>query len=134
MDSSFCNASVDLSVPGKSNTSPRNLTMTVWKQSRHATTGTFTKRVLVFTDPSGTLAPPSVPLKTWVQLQQNVVASTKTHATECIKRDKSLVFKDPREVDPKVVTFSENEVTLEPFGGANKRLSFCFKSHLSIDF
>ena len=138
MDMVSCNASVDFNVPGKSNAPPRYLTMTVWKQSRRATTGVFTKHVLVFTDPSGTVAPPSMPLKTWVQLQQDVVASKNLRGVApkgCIKSGASLVFQDQQEGNSTVVTFAENEVALAPFGASNERFSnyFC-NAHLCIFF
>ena len=68
IDPLFCNASVDFNVPGKPNPPPINLTATIWTESRRLPTRTVYKNAIEFTDPSGTLALPSVPLNTWVQV------------------------------------------------------------------
>lgn len=129
MDPIFCNASVDFNAHGESKTQPSNLTMTVWRQSRYATTGIFTKNAIVFTDPSGTLASPVVPLKTWIQLQKNFVGPNNLRGpapSGCIKNGSSLVFKDQRKGDSKLVTVSENQVTLAPFGSSNNDRFYLF--------
>ena len=63
-DTEHCNATVDFNVPGKPNPPPVALTMTGWVMatglpSRH-------KAAFEFTDPTGTIAEPGVPLNVWV--------------------------------------------------------------------
>ena len=67
LDEKACNATVDFRVPGKPNPPPVTLLATVWTMDRPSEANEK-KNAIVFTDPSGTLAPPNVPLNTWVQL------------------------------------------------------------------
>ena len=77
MDPIFCNASVDFNVPGKPNPPPISLTATVWVESHFLPTGTEEKNAIEFTDPSGKLASPSVPLNTWVQIGRQTTSALK---------------------------------------------------------
>ena len=66
IDHRFCNASIDFNVPGKPNPPPCNLTLSFEQLLRpHPSRAVG---ALVFTDPSGTLAAPTMPLNTWIQL------------------------------------------------------------------
>ena len=66
IDSTHCNATVDFNVPGKPNPPPVNLTATFWRMV-HPSTSEY-KSALEFTDPSGTLAPPTMPLNVWIMV------------------------------------------------------------------
>ena len=125
MDLKFCNTTLDLSKLDKENSLPNELTATVWKQSRYLTTGVLIKNAIEFTDPSGRIESPFVPLNTWVQTQKNFVREYNVPDVEprgCIEpHNSSIIFKDQRDDDAKVVTVSDNDVTLTPF---DER--FCF--------
>jgi hypothetical protein len=60
----YCNASVDFRVPGKPNPPPVALEMSYFLGEGGE--GKPPRYFAVFTDPSGTLAPSSAPLNTWV--------------------------------------------------------------------
>ena len=62
----YCNASVDFRVPGKPNPPPVALTLTHFLGEGGE--GQTPHHFAVFTDPSATLAPSSMPLNTWVEL------------------------------------------------------------------
>ena len=66
LDLTFCNASVNFDVPGKPSPPPRALTATLWTLTREDPGAG--KYALEFTDPSGTLAPATMPLNAWVQI------------------------------------------------------------------
>jgi hypothetical protein len=75
LDIVHCNASVDFNVPGKPNPPPINLTATLWTATRAGTPPQAIAEV-VFTDPTGTLAPPApsglpVPLNAWIKTQDS---------------------------------------------------------------
>ena len=128
MDLRFCNASVDFNVPGKPNPPPNKLTATVWRQARYLTTGILTKNAIVFTDPSGTLALPSVPLNTWVQLRKDFVYDDyfpNVDVEGCIENGLSLVFQDQRDGDRKLVTVVADMVTLTSFDGDKRFVIYC---------
>ena len=129
MDLIYCNASVDFNVPGKPNAPPVRLTATVWKQSRYLTTGVLLKNAIEFTDPSGTLGLPSMPLNTWVQSQKSFSHEYYFPDVEprgCIDPGGSLVhFKDQQDEDTKLVMVLGNDVTLTPFGTSDERFSIC---------
>ena len=120
MDPIYCNASVDFNVPGKPNPPPVKLTATVWKQSRYLKTGILTKNAIEFTDPSGTLASPLMPLTTWVQWQKSFEYENYFDGYEYKRcaglQDSPVVFKDQKDGDTKLVTVTNNNVTLTPFG------------------
>jgi hypothetical protein len=63
-----CIASVNFQVPGKPNPPSVPLAARVWGMSSVAGKS---KNVLEFTDPSGTLAPPTLPLNVWVPDNDN---------------------------------------------------------------
>ena len=126
MDPIFCNASVDFNVPGKPNPPPISLTATVWVESHFLPTGTEKKHAIEFSDPSGTLASPSVPLNTWVQLNNMATQAYPGPApTRCLPESR-LVFQDQHDGDRKVVTLSGNHMTILPFdSGARLPTNFC---------
>ena len=70
MDMIFCDTSVNFNVPGQRKAPSTELLATVWIQSLPVPTGTLKKYAIEWTDPSGTLAPPSVPVNTWVQAEK----------------------------------------------------------------
>ena len=126
MDPVFCNASVDFNVPGKPNPPPIKLTATVWTQSYRMSTGKIDKYAIEFTDPSGTLALPSAPLNTWVQLEHfdsmvNPNVAPATGPKNCIKGT-PLVFKDMHDGDTKQVTLRGDKITIKP-SNRDERLS-----------
>ena len=63
-DAVHCNASIDFRVHGKPNPPPVPLTMTYYRGEGGS--GQSTLFTAVFTDPSGTLAPSSMPLNAWL--------------------------------------------------------------------
>ena len=128
MDLKFCNASVDFNVPGKSNPPPVKLTATVWKQSRFLKSGELYKYAIEFTDPSGTLALPSMPLNTWVQVERNPdfepYAAGYEYESCSGLQQAPILFKDQLDGDTKLVTVVENNVTLTPVDTSNERCAF----------
>ena len=60
----YCNASVDFRVPGKPNPPPVALTLTYF--AGNGGKGQTRQDFAVFTDPTASLAPSSMPLNTWV--------------------------------------------------------------------
>merc|ERR1719174_1131173 len=64
VDQKSCTASINFNVPGKPGPPPVNLQATLMSIS----SAKDTKTEFEFTDPSGTLAPPSVPLNQWVEI------------------------------------------------------------------
>ena len=70
MDPISCTAIVNFNVPKKNNPPPVNLTATVWILKHELPSGVLEKYAIEWTDPSGTLAPPSVPVNTWVQAER----------------------------------------------------------------
>ena len=109
MTPEMCTAVVDFNVPGKKKPPPVKLMATVCTQSRVLPTGTIEKYIIEWNDPSGTLAPPSVPLNTWLQLED--VPAPKS----CIQGS-PLVFKDLNDGDSKLVTLSGNRLSITPIG------------------
>ena len=115
IDPKFCNATVDFDVPGKPNPPPVSLTATIWTELHYMPKGSVEKNAIEFTDPSGKLASPSVPLNTWVQLDDLVTENDPSAApTSCIQGS-PLVFKDEHDGDSKRVTLSGNELTITSF-------------------
>ena len=125
MDPVSCAGFVDFNVPGKLNPSPIKLAATVWTQSLYLPTGALEKYAIEFTDPSGILASPSVPLNTWVQLEN--VAGPKS----CMEGS-PLVFKDIHDGDSKLVTLSGNRLSIAAFGN-DERLSTFLRVIQSVD-
>ena len=115
MNPVFCNAIVDFNVPGKLKPPPVKLSLTVWTQFQYLRTGTREKYAIEFTDPSGTLAAPSVPLNTWVQLENIVTKDDPVTIPKSCIEESPLVFKDQHDDDQKVVTLSGNNLTIGPF-------------------
>jgi len=68
LDKKTCSAVVDFRVPGKPNPPPVNLLATIWITFRIDNGVVVSKNTIEFTDPSGKLAKPNVPLNTWVQV------------------------------------------------------------------
>ena len=117
MDPTLCNAVVDFEVPGKPNPPPIKLTATVWIVTQRLRFGKLEKYAIEFTDPSGTLASPVIPLNTWVQTENAVVKKVKAGSApqSCIGGSQ-VVFKDMHDGDSKQVTISGNDLTIAPFG------------------
>jgi len=67
LDEATCSASIDFNVPGKPGPPKVNLQATVVFMES-ATFPSLKKTELAFTDPSGTLAPPTEPLNHWVEI------------------------------------------------------------------
>lgn len=65
LDPTFCNASVDFRVAGKPAPPPVPLTATFSTFANPASTGNTS--LIVFTDPSGTLAPAGSPVNAWIE-------------------------------------------------------------------
>ena len=123
MDPIFCNALVDFNVPGKPNPPPSKLTATVWTQSRSLATGTLEKNLIEFTDASGKVVWPIVPLNTWVVPADNAVERSESGKAQksCIE-ESPLVFIDMHDGDKKLVTLSGNHLTIDPVA-SDERLS-----------
>ena len=66
-DSLHCNATIDFSVPGKPNPPPVSLTATYYLAA--SVPPHDSKGILIFTDPSGTIASPTAPLNTWIAIE-----------------------------------------------------------------
>ena len=121
MNPVYCTAIVDFNVPGRWKPPPVNLTATVWIQSRSLHTGSLEKYAIEWTDPSGTLAPPKVPLNTWVQIEKYVSkVNREIDGNSCIEGS-PLIFKDQHDGDSKQVKLFENRLSIAPFG-SNDRL------------
>ena len=118
MDPIFCNALVDFNVPGKPNPPTSKLTATVWTQSRFLDTGTLEKNAIEFTDPSGKLASPFVPLNTWVVPPDNAIEqSDNGKAPKSCFEGSPLVFIDMHHGNKKLVTLSGNHLNIAPVEG-----------------
>ena len=130
MDLKFCNASVDVNIADKQNPPPVKLTATIWKQSRFLKSGELYKYAIEFTDPSGTLASPSMPLKTWVQVEKSPGFEAYSDGYEyencSALNGSSIIFKDQLDGDSKLVTVAENDVTLTPLDKSDERCSIYY--------
>ena len=117
MDPERCNALVDFNIPGypKPPPVPVRITATVWIQSLQLPTGTIKKYVIEWTDLSGKITSPSVPMNTWVQ--DNATFTPRS----CIE-GAPIVFKDMRDGDSKKVALSDNHLFITPVG-SDDRLS-----------
>ena len=122
MDPTNCSAILDFNVPGKPNPPPIQLTATVWIFVQYLRSGTAERYAIEFTDPSGELASPSVPLNAWVQSENAVKKfDTGTPPENCIEGS-TVLFKDMHDGDSKQVTLSGNALTIAPFD-SDDRLS-----------
>ena len=119
MDPKNCTAIVDFNVPGKPNPPPVKLMATVWTQSLPQPKGTIEKYVIEWTDPSGKLALPKVPLNAWVQKENfAVIMDLSTRSDSCFQ-DSPIYFRDLKDGDQKVVTLSrETQLTITPVSGS----------------
>ena len=124
LDPILCTTSVDFNVPGKPNPPPVALTATVWTQSHLLPKSTEEKYMIEFTDPSGTLAPASVPLNAWVQRENFFKRIRHSSVSEECMEGTPLHFKDLREGYDTLVTLRGNQVTIASSNG-DKRLSMC---------
>jgi len=68
-DGDFCSASVDFNVNGKPNPPPVPLLLSLWE----ATSNGQVKTLVEFTDPSGTLAFPDMPLNHWAPWRKDLI-------------------------------------------------------------
>ena len=68
LDVEHCNATIDFRVPGKPSPPPSSLSGTIYVSRRVRCEGKG-KNLVEFTDPTGKLADPTMPLNTWVALQ-----------------------------------------------------------------
>jgi len=62
---SDCSASIQFNVPGKPNPPPVALKATLYTMTNPGSPS-MSKPIIQFTDPSGTIAPKSVPLNAWI--------------------------------------------------------------------
>merc|ERR1712194_199019 len=110
LDRDTCSANVDFNVTGKPNPPPVNLTVSLW----YAASYEVGRWEWEFTDPSGTLAPKTFPLNTWV----DVMSQRQSLPAKCIGQDKAYhgVFADIHDGDKKEVIISGTSVTIKPFG------------------
>lgn len=113
-DPTWCNASVDFNVPGKPAPPPVNLTATVLLSYTLGSDGTqVEKKVLEFTDPSGTLAYPSFPLNHWVP----VIAEAPAQVSRPCAKFVWGVYADMHDGDKKQVEINGDGVlTITPYG------------------
>jgi hypothetical protein len=65
LDEKTCSAVIDFNVPGKPSPPPINLTATSYILENPVSDD---KVAIVFTDPTGTLAAPTYPLNTWIEI------------------------------------------------------------------
>merc|ERR1711976_504159 len=71
-DQKSCSASVDFNVPGKADHPPVPLLATYWLE-HSVMSNPATRQAFEFTDPTGTLAPASMPLNRWIPLAPSSV-------------------------------------------------------------
>lgn len=71
-DQTSCSASVDFNVPGKADHPPVPLLATYWLE-HNVMSNPATRQAFEFTDPTGTLAPASMPLNRWIALAPSSV-------------------------------------------------------------
>ena len=90
--------------------------------SHYLPTGTLEKYAIEWTDSSAKLAPPIVPVNTWVQTESNVSKYDPGAGPESCLEGSPLVFKDQHDGDLKQVTLSGNHLTIVPFD-SDDRLS-----------
>ena len=117
-----CSFIVDFNVPGKPNPPPVTFTATIWTQSHLLPNNTAEEKYMIeFTDPSGTLAPPSVLLNAWVQRENFFKRIRHSRVSkECIAGT-PLHFKDVREGYDTLVTLRGKEVNITSWKSNNKR-------------
>ena len=131
MDPVFCNATVDFNETGKSHPWPVKLTATVWTLSLLLPTETLTKYAIEFTDPSGKLASPRVPLNTWVQSDGVDTKDHQVAAPERCIEGSPLSFKDISDDDSKYVSLSGDRLFITPVSDM-QRLSISLREKLLI--
>ncbi|CAJ1429667.1 unnamed protein product, partial [Effrenium voratum] len=106
LQSENCSAMIDFNVPGKPGPPPVKLLMTFWRASANAAEGGVQKASFEFTDPSGTLAAPSVPLNAWLQL-----GGQRATVPLCPASLKAT-FADMHDGDRKAITVAGSEMTI----------------------
>mmetsp|Transcript_19371 Transcript_19371/g.48133 ORF Transcript_19371/g.48133 Transcript_19371/m.48133 type:complete len:221 (-) Transcript_19371:415-1077(-) len=102
----FQNASIDFNVPGKPGPPPVNLTLT-YKMLFGPETATMMGE---FTDPTGTLAAPTLPLNAWISESKPL-----PFGTPCASLPPT-VFADMHDGDRKQITISDGALTIVPSG------------------
>jgi len=107
LDRSSCSASIDFNVKGKPGPPPVNLQATFWL----ATSPNAVKSLWGFTDPSGTLAKPDVPLNRWVPEE-----GSKPEEPAGCKHDLKAVYADMHDGDMKEITIAGTSMTIKPSG------------------
>jgi FlaG/FlaF family flagellin (archaellin) len=135
IDTTFCNASVDFNVPGKPNPPPVSLTATILLTNSFGPgDSTALKRIVEFTDPSGTLAAASFPLNQWVPVDAQEVAPL---SLKCLDSFRGI-YADMHDGDQKEVTVFQGTITIKPSGNdqtwqvdADFDTTYC---NASIDF
>ncbi|CAE7025605.1 unnamed protein product, partial [Symbiodinium sp. KB8] len=145
LDTESCQATVDFNVPGKPNPPPVNLLMTLWLATSDEASAGQAKTTFEFTDPSGKLASPHMPLNSWLFLGTPQVVK----AISCPESLKA-VYADMHDGDKKAVEIQEGKVTIRPSGNnqtwvvnadlddrCTAEVDFnvpgFFKSHISIE-
>lgn len=114
-DSKSCSASVDFNVPGKPGPPPVNITLTLWYAVAAFEKEEKQKATFEFTDPSGTLAAPGVPLNKWIELDQGRLVR---HLAPTCPQNLQAVFADMHDGDKKEVTISGSSMAIKPSGNS----------------
>ncbi|CAE7501345.1 Dnaaf5 [Symbiodinium sp. CCMP2592] len=111
LDTESCQATIDFNVPGKPNPPPVNLLMTLWLATSDEASAGQAKATFEFTDPSGKLASPHMPLNSWLSLGTPQVVK----AISCPESLKA-VYADMHDGDKKAVDIKEGKMTIRPSG------------------
>jgi len=111
LDTESCQATIDFNVPGKPNPPPVNLLMTLWLATSDEASAGQAKATFEFTDPSGKLASPHMPLNSWLSLATPQVVK----AISCPESLKA-VYADMHDGDKKAVDISQGKMTIRPSG------------------
>jgi len=108
-DTRFQNASIDFNVPGKPGPPPVNLTLSyelLFGPPRMTT-------LCAFTDPSGTLASPPLPLNAWISKATPVALPPSMFCPSSLS---PTVYADMHDGDRKQLTISDGTLTILPSG------------------
>jgi len=113
LDSQSCSALINFDVPGKPGAPPVWLQATFW--AAQSTSGMKEGGYWGFTDPSGTLAPPNMPLNRWVA-DLNLYPSASWGCPFPSVPHFTVVFADMHDGDKKQVTIAGGKMTIKPSG------------------
>lgn len=145
-----CNANIDFHVPGKPDYPPVNLTSTLLDMRSPNGEQAW---ALEFTDPSGTIAPPSQPLNLWMSTLSDKAdnlwpSSPESSSGSCFcssmqSCDSEFKMFDMHDGDAKIVTVTsmnarKEELDIQPYNKANESWHvtslFDSKCVASVDF